>query len=408
MAAAAWRSAVKTWSFGALRRGTVDEGLLSSAAMAQAAQGRDRRVEQVLDAYDSSLQPSADRLRRLPGRVPTSLHALWGRLTAGRPAIAWTLSLLFLFKGILGVLAAVFPVSASEPVAMVGVAGAMGIACSLLIWLLGARLPLLGFELIAAAGSIAASWLVAHAATPGGMMIIAFGYPWVAIYSAHFFPRRGVNVQGALMSAGFTVGLLASDLSHTLIYWVVVMITIWSICLMLGSLSQGLRRQAGTDHLTGLLNRNGFQTAALRERALADRTGNPLTLAVLDLDGFKQINDRDGHAAGDRLLAGLGREWRARVRPGDILARHGGDEFVLLLPATTPTGAESVLERLRGVEDPVGWSVGVSEWLGGESLDAPMARADRYLYGVKSAQRDDAAQEIDAEHLARGALLPSI
>ena len=58
-------------------------------------------------------------------------------------------------------------------------------------------------------------------------------------------------------------------------------VTIWSICLMLGNLSESMRRQAGTDQLTGLLNRNGFQTAALRERALADRTGSPLTLAVL-------------------------------------------------------------------------------------------------------------------------------
>jgi diguanylate cyclase (GGDEF)-like protein len=248
------------------------------------------------------------------------------------------------------------------------------------------------------------------------MMIVAFGYPWVAIYSAHFFPRRGVIAQGVVMSVGFTVGLLASGMPHILIYWMVVIVTIWSICLLLGSLSESMRRQAGTDHLTGLLNRNGFLTAALRERALADRTGNPLTLAVIDLDGFKQINDRDGHAAGDRLLASLGRDWRARVRPGDILARYGGDEFVLLLPATTSTGAEALLERLRSGADPVGWSVGVSEWRSGESLDAPMARADRYLYGVKSAQRNDGiaalaagnGDEADAGPRARGTLLPSI
>jgi diguanylate cyclase (GGDEF)-like protein len=323
--------------------------------------------------------------------------------------IAWTLALLFLVKGLLGVLAAIYPVSASEPVAMVGAAGGMGIMCALLIWLLGARLTLLGFELIAVVGTIVASLLVAQASTHGGMMIMAFGYPWVAIYSAHFFPRRGVIVQGVLMTVGFSAGLLASGLSNILVYWLIVMITIWSICLLLGSLSESMRRQAGTDHLTGLLNRNGFEAAALRERALADRTGNPLTLAVIDLDGFKQINDRDGHAAGDRLLADLGGGWRARMRPGDIIARHGGDEFVLLLPATTPTGAQAALERLRRGEDVVGWSVGVSEWLPGESLDVPMARADRYLYGVKSAQRRgealDAAE--DDSSLAPSAVLAS-
>jgi diguanylate cyclase (GGDEF)-like protein len=329
-------------------------------------------------------------------------------LIARRPAIVWSLSLLFLVKGLLGVLAAAYPIGPGEPVMMVGVVGAMGVVCAVAIWLVGWRIPLFGFELITAAAGVIASFLVARSATHGGMMVAAFAYPWIAIYSAHFFSRRGVMTQGVLMSAGFSVGLLASGLPDSVVYWAIVIVTIWSICIVLGNLSQNMRLQAGTDHLTGLLNRNGFQTAALRERALADRTGNPLTLAVLDLDGFKQINDRDGHAAGDRLLAGLGLAWRARVRPGDILARHGGDEFVLLLPATTAAGAEAVLERLRSGEDPVGWSVGVSEWRSGESLDMPMARADGYLYGVKSSQRADAAVEADeSERVARHALLPS-
>ncbi|MGA8364504.1 MAG: GGDEF domain-containing protein [Solirubrobacteraceae bacterium] len=329
-------------------------------------------------------------------------------LTARRPAIVWSLSLLFLFKGFVGLLAAIYPLSPSEPVTIVGVVGAIAILCSAVIWLVGWRIPLLGFELIAATGSILASWLVARSATHGGMMVAAFAYPWIAIYSAHFFPRRGVFVQGALMSVGFSVGLLASGLSDMVVYWTIVVATIWSICIVLGNLSEHMRLQAGTDHLTGLLNRNGFQTAALRERALADRTGSPLTLAVIDLDGFKQINDREGHAAGDRLLASLGRAWRARVRPGDILARHGGDEFVLLLPATTSTGAEAVLERLREGGDPVGWSVGVSEWRSGENLDAPLARADRYLYGVKSIRREEAmVSSSDDGYIAR-ALLSSM
>jgi diguanylate cyclase (GGDEF)-like protein len=332
-----------------------------------------------------------------------------GGLTARRPAIVWSLSLLFLFKGFLGVLAAFYPISPSEPVTTVGAVGALALVCSATIWLVGWRIPLLGFELIAAAGSLIASWLVAQAATHGGMMVAAFAYPWIAIYSAHFFPRRGVIVQGVLMTVGFSVGLLAGGLPDLVVYWTIVVATIWSICIVLGNLSEHMRLQAGTDHLTGLLNRGGFQTAALRERALADRTGSPLTLAVIDLDGFKQINDREGHAAGDRLLAGLGRAWRERVRPGDILARHGGDEFVLLLPATTSTGAEAVLERLRDRRDPVGWSVGVSEWRTGEGLDTPLARADRCLYEVKSARRvqGEASEASDGQYAA-GALLSSI
>lgn len=314
-----------------------------------------------------------------------------------------------MFKALICLTTVAYPISPAEPVTLVALAGIVAVVAAAVIWLLGARIPLLGFELLSAGGTLTTSWLIAHAATPGGMMVAAFAYPWIAIYAAHFFPRRGVMAQGLLISFGFGVALLIGGLHDIVVYWTIVTITIWSICLLLGSLSENMRRQAGTDHLTGLLNRNGFETAALRERALADRTGSPLTLVVLDLDGFKQINDRDGHAAGDRLLSSLCRDWRARVRPGDILARHGGDEFVMLFPATTATGAEAVLERLRG-DDPVGWSVGVSEWLHGEPLDAPMARADRYLYEVKSAGRGDAAVPADGEYVASSgaALLPSI
>jgi len=343
-------------------------------------------------------------------RIAASLRSIARRLTARRPAIAWSLSLLFTFKGFICLTAVAYPISAKEPVGLVAIAGILAFLAAAGIWLFGSRIPMLGFELISAGGSLTTSWLISHAATPGGVMVAAFAYPWIAIYAAHFFPRRGVIAQGLLMSVGFGVALLLGGLPHVLVYWTIVTITIWSICLLLGRLSENMRRQAGTDQLTGLLNRNGFLTAALRERAMADRTGSPLTLAAIDLDGFKQINDRNGHAAGDRLLAALGHDWRARVRPGDILARYGGDEFVLLLPATTATGAEAVLRRLHSDEDAVGWSMGVSEWLPGESLDAPMARADRYLYDVKSVQHGDVTAPPDGaggEHIASAALLHS-
>jgi diguanylate cyclase (GGDEF)-like protein len=315
------------------------------------------------------------------------------RFTARRPAIAWSLSLLFLFKGLVALATSVFPISPQEPTTLVTTIGTTAIVAALAIWLLGARMPMLAFELIAAAGSLTASWTVAHAATHGGMMITAFAYPWIAIYSAHFFPRRAVVAQGALISVGFGVGLLVSGLSHIVIYWVIVVATIWSICIVLGELSESLRRQADTDPLTGLLNRNGFLTAATREHAIAQRTGNPLTLAVLDLDGFKQINDLHGHVIGDRLLADLGRSWRERLRAGDILARHGGDEFVLLLPATSAESAVTVLDRLCDERLPVTWSVGIGMWLPGESLDECLARADTHLYSVKNALRLHDARE---------------
>jgi len=279
---------------------------------------------------------------------------------------------------------------------LVAVIGATAIVASLVIWVLGPRIPMLGFELVAALGSLTASATVTRAATHGGMMLTAFAYPWIAIYAAHFFPRRGVIVQGVLISVGFGVALIVGGLSHVVIYWIIVTATIWSICIVLGHLSESLRRQADTDPLTGLLNRNGFLTAAIREHAIAQRSGNRLTIAVLDLDGFKQINDLRGHVVGDRVLADLGRSWRERLRTGDILARHGGDEFVLLLPATSPEGAVAVLERLHDEKLPITWSVGIGEWLPNESLGECIARADTHLYSVKDAlRRRDAGRDVE-------------
>src|SRR5580692_234472 len=340
---------------------------------------------------------------------PAPLRTLVRRMTVGRPAIAWALALLFVFKGLICLASAAFPISASEPITLVGATGMLGIAAGSLVWLFATRISLLGFELLAAGGSLATSILIAHASTHGGMMLAAFAYPWTAIYAAHFFPRRAVNAQGLLISVGFGGGLLLSHLSHVAIYWVVVAVTIWSICILLGNLSESLRRQVGTDYLTGLLNRSGFLTAALRERALANRTGAQLTVAVIDLDDFKQINDHAGHAAGDRLLADLARSWRERMRPSDILARHGGDEFVLLLPCTGPSGADAAVKRLGSGNDPVSWSIGISEWLSGEDLDAPLARADKHLYEAKLAtsqgrQADTPRDAVEGRSRASAAL----
>jgi diguanylate cyclase (GGDEF)-like protein len=314
------------------------------------------------------------------------LSMLERHIMGGRPPIVWSLSLLFAFKSMAAFAIVAFPLSAQQPTALVATGAVFALAAAYGVWLFGSRISMIGFELLAALGVLVASGLVAHAHTTGGMMVAAFAYPWVAIYAAHFFPRRVVNALGLLITAGFAVGLAVSGLPRAPIYWLVVTATVWSICSVLGGLSEILRRQVGTDQLTGALNRIGFAAAALRERTIADRTGAPLTLAAIDLDDFKHINDRAGHAAGDRLLARLVNEWRARLRAGDILARHGGDEFVLLLPATSEREAEVVLTRLHGAAELVGWSIGISEWRRGEELSAVLARADTRLYEAKLAK----------------------
>ncbi|MEU4154845.1 GGDEF domain-containing protein [Actinoplanes sp. NPDC026670] len=116
---------------------------------------------------------------------------------------------------------------------------------------------------------------------------------------------------------------------------------------VLASLRRRLADSSRTDPLTGCLNRRGFDERMAAELADAERGGSPVTLVLLDLDHFKEVNDTHGHRAGDELLAWTGQELRADLRAHDAVGRQGGDEFAMLLPGTDAADAEGVVERLR-------------------------------------------------------------
>ena len=134
--------------------------------------------------------------------------------------------------------------------------------------------------------------------------------------------------------------------------------------------NERLKRLASVDPLTGLLNRRGLEDAVATEVARARRTGGPLSAVLLDLDDFKRVNDTLGHAAGDVVLREVAGRLQSSLRPTDLLARVGGDEFLALLPDTRHAEATAVAERLRlaasdassriGGKAPVGASLGVA------------------------------------------------
>ncbi|MEG0195561.1 MAG: diguanylate cyclase, partial [Stenotrophomonas sp.] len=113
-----------------------------------------------------------------------------------------------------------------------------------------------------------------------------------------------------------------------------------------------LDRQASTDPLTGLLNRRGFDAQVQFAMALARRSGRPLSLITLDIDHFKQVNDNYGHEVGDLVLKSIANRLRTRLRDSDVIARFGGEEFVVMLPDTPPEAAQRIArELLAAVED---------------------------------------------------------
>ena len=161
-----------------------------------------------------------------------------------------------------------------------------------------------------------------------------------------------------------------------------------------------LAATARTDALTGLGNRRAMEQELSRMLAAANREGGAVQVAFIDLDGFKAINDRHGHEVGDRFLVHIAGKLAASIRPGDFVARAGGDEFIVLAPGE---GHADLRERLaRATAGPFrygtcdldypGASVGVARSEAGEADPAGLlARADAAMYEVKKARKSERA-----------------
>jgi diguanylate cyclase (GGDEF)-like protein len=157
-----------------------------------------------------------------------------------------------------------------------------------------------------------------------------------------------------------------------------------------------VRRLAINDELTGLANRRHMQERLEQERSRCHRTGCHFSIAIIDLDHFKRINDTQGHAAGDDVLRAFAAESVAILRGADLLSRWGGEEFLLLLPDTRGEQAQAsvmrLLEHVRRLPFASGlalsFSAGVTEYRPGETVPQTLARADRQMYAAKQAGRD--------------------
>ena len=198
-----------------------------------------------------------------------------------------------------------------------------------------------------------------------------------------------------------------ADVVYAVAHLATVVLLVWAACALLERMSalsfayrRRLQREASTDALTGLPNRREFESGMVREMERARRMRVPLSLALVDIDLFKRINDQHGHDVGDRVLREVAATLQAGIRRSDLVARIGGEEFALVLLGTEPPGAWILLERLRQavavLRVPAGTqaigctiSIGLTDRVEDDADWATLyKRADQALYAAKHGGRD--------------------
>ena len=200
-----------------------------------------------------------------------------------------------------------------------------------------------------------------------------FVFP-IAFVGWHAGSRWGWTLAAAAALTGVfasrAAGIVRSSVGHDLREAAVTFVVLAAIAYLFASLKAALERESASariDPLTGAVTPRHFMEVLGAEISRAHRYGNGFALAYLDLDGFKQVNDTYGHAAGDDVLRWIGATFRGSLRETDLLARMGGDEFALLLPETDLADAEATLRKLhaavrdhaRALPFAVGFSAGV-------------------------------------------------
>jgi diguanylate cyclase (GGDEF)-like protein len=223
--------------------------------------------------------------------------------------------------------------------------------------------------------------------------------------AAWVFGRRGSILAASAGAIGWFVAnqLAGQQYSHPLIWFANTIVQAASFAIV-GYLVAGLRLTLAreralsrTDPLSGLMNHRAFYEESARLLALCRRGRRPVTLAYLDLDDFKLVNDSQGHLAGDDLLRAVGQVLHSTLRSSDLTARLGGDEFAVLLPELSPAEAGQALHRLRDAISQVvgGFSSTVTVSIGAVTTMAPpddvetmVLKADTVMYEAKRAGKN--------------------
>jgi len=275
------------------------------------------------------------------------------------------------------------------------------IAITLFLIAVGPRLPRAALALLGPIGVALIAYALTATTGAGDGAVL---YMWPVLWTTFFFGRRGAIAIVACVGVAHAATLLLLPAASS--YpgrWVDVMVSVSVVAVVILTLVHRndlllaqLAGEARTDALTGLLNRRGFEERAVLELAHARREAQSIAVVMFDIDYFKRINDERGHEVGDRVLARIGGLLAAHARDVDVVARLGGEEFVVLLPRCASSDAAVFAERVRAAlatddrsELPiVRVSAGVLSERTPASIEWMLKGADAALYSAKRHGRD--------------------